>query len=1021
MAQTLPTLDEVQKGIVDLYIAYFNRAPETKGLNDWTNYFYTQVAQGQDPDAVYLDMANQFFGLGFHFQALPPNLQTDNTALVKWAYQNVLGRDLDAEAAANTPPADPKFANAAEEAYQTWVPLLDNGMDKGSFFVTLIDVARNFENDPSWGWVYNYLEARNTLGLLFAKSKEGNITDPDQAITVGKQVLTGLTPDQVKANPNVDPQALAQQVFTQWEASQIGQTFTLTTGADNFVGTAGNDTVTATTATLTANDILVDTSSSDNDVIQMTATSKVTANGATILGFEKLDVTWDAFANAEIDAAGFKGVKEITASTSKLGNLGDLTVDNTGAATVTAGAGITRDLKVNGVTAATVNAGSAKTVTVSGSAAETDSVTVNAGGETTTIAVTGVETSNVVAGAKTNSITVTGVTTTIDASAAVKDAVITVAGTSGSTDAVTVKLGNDAAINVSGSNITGTEKLTLDVAAGKVVTVSGSVATVDVKGAGDVTLKVAATEASGDTVTKSNSGLLNVELTGNVSGATDVTKIAADSFKLTVASGGAVTAKSGQVFEVAAADASGSLALTASGSATTDTLTAKLTSAAYASVKGSGAETLVIEAAAAQASGAATAIDLTIATLGNSATSGGTATVVLKGSNDVKIGAVSGSKVLDASALNGTLNVGSGSGAVDLSINGAIGATTANFAAVGSGSTIAFVGQAGNDAITIASIASGSGSVAAGQATMLLGAGNDILTVSGSVSGVLSVQAGAGNDVVTLKGVSGGAQVVLEFGEGTDVLNLASGDYSVASSMILTGLETINLASGAAVTIGSAVVSGQTLNVTSESGSGTLTLKGSSGADTIDVSKFTVTDSITTGAKLVIDGDSGADTIILGSSKETVVLGAATADAKTINGFTAGVLGDVLDITVSDSTIKTLNASGSVVSGSTDAIIALTKDSKGATGSGSNLADTVFIFNGTVTDLATKIVTNSGDGALYLASGGKAVALIGNPADGAQTFSIYNITGTGSDGETITLVGTVGVNDGDALTLANFV
>jgi hypothetical protein len=240
--------------------------------------------------------------------------------------------------------------------------------------------------------------------------------------------------------------------------------------------------------------------------------------------------------------------------------------------------------------------------------------------------------------------------------------------------------------------------------------------------------------------------------------------------------------------------------------------------------------------------------------------------------------------------------------------------------------------------------------------------------------------------------------------------------------MIVTGLETINLASGAGVTIGSAVVSGQTLNVTSVSGSGTLTLKGSSGADTIDVSKFTVTDSSTTGAKLVINGGSGVDTIILGSSKETVVLGAATADAKTINGFTAGALGDVLDITGSGD--KTLTVSGSAAtgaSGSGDAIGVLTKTTTGAASGGTDLSDTVFIFNGTVEDLAANIVTDSGAGALYLASGSSAVALIGNPADGAQTFSIYNITGTGSGGETITLVGTVGVNDGDALTLANFV
>lgn len=837
--------------------------------------------------------------------------------------------------------------------------------------------------------------------------------------------------------------------------------FPLTTGADTFIGTANNDTVTGTTATLNGNDTIIDTTTTDNDVLKLTATSAVVVPaGGIVRGIEKLEVTWDSFSDAAVTASNFVGLKELVVTTSKLGNLGNLTVTSGGAATVTAGEGMSGKLTVNGVTTGVVNAGSATevvaaaasttgaddTVTVNAGAATTtitvgsgsgsafDAATVTAGAATTTITVSADKTATVTAGAATKNITTTSAAATIDATAAVKDAVVTVNG-SGAADVATITLGNDATVT---SNLAGTEKLTLDVAAGKTVTLTGisGAETLEVKGAGDVTLKATAANLTTDTVTKSNTGNLTVQITDNVSNAIDLSKVAADLYKMTVAtSSGAATAVSGKVFEVAAANASGSLALTASGSGAADTLTAKLTSAAYAGVTGAaGLETLVIEAAAAQASGAATAVDLTINNVATN--SGSTGTIELKGTNDVWIKAATAT-TFDASALNGTLQLGAGSGATALtgvSVNGAQGVNDIGFANV-SGSTVAFVGQSANDKLAINGVASG------GQATAILGAGNDTLTLTASgsagVLGTLSVQAGAGDDVVVLDAGSGsgsvafsGGTIALEFGDGNDTLRLtASGSAGAsldnAKSLVLTGLETIELAtaSGGAFNIGAAAVTGKTLRVVSDgaSGNATLNINGSALADTIDISKFTATATDTVvGAKLVVDGGSGADTIILGTTAfATVKLASGAADADTITGFVVGANKDVLDSALVNVSGGITVSGGVATTAASGALAALTKDTTGAASGGTDLANQVFIFNGTKEELAAKIVDASGNGALYLVSGSNALALIGNAADGVQTFSVYDIAGA-SGTDTITLVGTVTVNDGDALVTANF-
>lgn len=1002
MAQTLPTLDEVQKGIVDLYIAYFNRAPETKGLNDWTNYFYTQAAQGKDPDAIYKDMANQFFGLGFHFQALPPNLQTDNTALVKWAYQNVLGRDLDAEAAANTPPADPKFANAAEEAYQTWVPLLDSGtLDKGSFFVTLIDVARSFKNDSSWGWVYNYLEARNDLGLLFAKSKEGNITDPNQAITVGKQVLKGLTPDQVKANPNVDPQALAQQVFTQWEASQIGQTFRLTTGADTPVLTAGNDTIDGTTTpdSLGSGDLIVDQGGTDTLNARLT---KAWTASPTVVGVENVNLNLDMYSTPTLDVGGIKGAT-ITLSTSKV-ITGDATVSNAGNNTIVAGSGFTGKLTASGVTTGTILADQAKSVDVTGTS--------------------GADTINVVAGANTTSITVDG---------------------SGGKDTLNLTLGHDATLTLSNFSDSG-ETVNLTAAGNATVTVSGGAKVLNVLGSGDVTIKGNSTVFSGNTVTDQNAGKLDIVVTDS-SGVSslDASKLQADSISLTAGSSASLTGADGQNFIVAA---SGGNVTFDSDPDTADTLNVKLTSKNYGTITGSGDnDTLVLTAAAPSGSGA----DLTISKLV------GPAAVILQGANDVEISSgATGITTLDAHALEGNLKISGDtfivSSGKETVVLGAQGDNTIVFDSVSGGTTsdtaLVYTGQGGKDDITLGAITSSGSGAKDASVVLALGDGDDSVTVS-DVSGAkatLAIDAGAGDDTVTLNGSYSGGTVSLTLGDGNDTLVIGSGaNFSGANFAVgfgggsgdtlelqdsanltgfntfnITGLETIKL-DGATATIDSSLVNGKTYSVTGAGyGNSTLTVNAhDNSGDVIDLSKLNVSDSASSGAKISASGGTGADLItgtklgdsIDGGSGDDTIIGGAGADTLTggsgddlfifgsgdASAFTKLTLsgGSTIDVSSGDLTAATIDLSKI---GAVDVIMDW--------GTG----DDSIKFLNSAGSAITKVDSNSGDGvandSVLFLQGTYSDGTFSGGSDGSDALAIYDVkAGDGVSYQAVVIVG----------------
>lgn len=137
---------------VEMYVAYFDRAPDALGLAFWSTHWANGVP--------LREIASAWFNQAETRAAFPD--PADTAALVDAAYRNLLERDADPGGRA------------------WWIDQLDRGLvDRAEFMLALIGGAR--ANDGAARDVRT-IEAKAALGLDYA-AQEG-LTDPDNARTV---------------------------------------------------------------------------------------------------------------------------------------------------------------------------------------------------------------------------------------------------------------------------------------------------------------------------------------------------------------------------------------------------------------------------------------------------------------------------------------------------------------------------------------------------------------------------------------------------------------------------------------------------------------------------------------------------------------------------------------------------------------------------------------------------------------------------------------------------------------------
>ncbi|MEI4263444.1 DUF4214 domain-containing protein [Roseovarius sp. D0-M9] len=132
--------DEVAQ-IVELYIAYFDRAPDAEGLAFWANE-YSKGLSLQGMAALFIDQDET--------RSMYPDTMS-NTALATAVYNNVLGRIPDAK------------------GFDFWVSKLDQGaVGRDTFILSVLEGAKAVTGSAADA---AYLETKTDIGLYFAAIK----------------------------------------------------------------------------------------------------------------------------------------------------------------------------------------------------------------------------------------------------------------------------------------------------------------------------------------------------------------------------------------------------------------------------------------------------------------------------------------------------------------------------------------------------------------------------------------------------------------------------------------------------------------------------------------------------------------------------------------------------------------------------------------------------------------------------------------------------------------------------------
>jgi hypothetical protein len=177
----LPIADQSQQisasdltTLIELYVAYFNRAPDADGLSYWIE----QVANG----ATLAQIGEQFWGAAVQYESLTGySASMSNEQFVTRIYNNVLGRTPDAEGAAY------------------WANELSTGRaTRGALIQAILSSAHTFKGDSTWGWVADLLDNKAKVGAFFAISQGLNYKTPTESITKTMELVNAITPSSLQ-------------------------------------------------------------------------------------------------------------------------------------------------------------------------------------------------------------------------------------------------------------------------------------------------------------------------------------------------------------------------------------------------------------------------------------------------------------------------------------------------------------------------------------------------------------------------------------------------------------------------------------------------------------------------------------------------------------------------------------------------------------------------------------------------------------------------------------------------------
>ncbi len=249
--------------VAEIYVATFDRAPDSAGLDYW-----------EGTDLSIEEIAQSFFEQDETQEKYPDTLS--NALFVDEIYNNVYNHSGDPEGAAY------------------WITELDNGTPRNVMIIAMVNGAQGTDQDT--------LDNKVEVGLYFADN--GTLLSYDQSI----EVMEGVTSDDATVES-----AIAE--VDAWSAAV--QTIPLTIEIDAIVGTDLDNTITALVAadpsdtTLNPEDT-IDGGGSDN---RLALTNEAVVETTTLLSHMSsvatLAYTNSATLDQTIDTAGTTGVQTI--------------------------------------------------------------------------------------------------------------------------------------------------------------------------------------------------------------------------------------------------------------------------------------------------------------------------------------------------------------------------------------------------------------------------------------------------------------------------------------------------------------------------------------------------------------------------------------------------------------------------------------------------------------------------------------------------------------------------------------
>jgi hypothetical protein len=827
---------EMRTSVLELYTAYFNRAADTAGVDYWLNEM--------DVNGWTINNVAQSFAQQTEYTAIYDGLT--NAQIVAQVYTNVLGR----------------AAEAAGATY--WEGELDNGVIAVNQFIQAVVAAATEVVDG----VAKYPTDKAVVDNKSAVSQYA-YDNNNASTTVSLSAVTDDTATVDTAKADVDAAVPVDPAL-------IGETFVLTTGAnDSFIGTPKNDSFTGTQATYQTGDLMIDATTTDNDILTLNTTSNITAV-PTVSGIETITINAEKVGTFTFKADNISGANTITVNRT---DLMDGAIDGKGAVTIT-GARATEFVAGDKVTDFTVDMNTTTNIATA--------AVVNATNATGKITVSEINYAGT---------TINGVDT--------QDVSVT--------EAIAGATGSKATVNIAGkSSVTNAvDELTLNATAATTITLddieAAATGSLTLSGDADITLKMAAANLTTKKIVNESTGVVNVELISVAGAAIDLSKVAnVTSVKLaTLGAADVITVADNQLLTSGAqtvgialladkVNTSASLSVLDNEATTAVTWNAlQLGTVSTADNITGKFDTATIDATA----------DKLIITALDAGGNDNVAAAVPESGSDIVL---TGTQDIEIKSLVNAASLTSGStGKITVVSKG--NAELEQLIATGAGDDHITV----NDADTVFAVNAGNGkntiivTDAETDSSFVTGSGNDIVELNSTTDTAILVT-GAGDDKVTLTGtvahnvnlgegadtliVVAATTATIAFGTGANILKAGHASTSDLSGATVTGnVDTIDLSIGD-MTISSAQFN--EFNGFALTGADTkvLTIDATTAttAQTIDASAITLAFGVTSTVEILgsdfgdtITGTIGADDIILGAAGETDTIIITTSDLGT--------------------------------------------------------------------------------------------------------------------------------------------